>query len=59
MKTLPTTCLSVNATAEYLGVTAVTIRRLISRKELAAHRVGRRVVVSPEALREYLAANPA
>jgi excisionase family DNA binding protein len=57
MKTFPGTCLSVNACAEYLGCTAVTIRRLIARKELKAHRVGRRVIISPQALAEFLAAN--
>jgi excisionase family DNA binding protein len=57
--TTPANCLSVNQAAEFLNCTAVTIRRLIARKKLAAHRVGRRVVVTPQALAEYLKNNPA
>jgi len=42
MTTLPKTCLSVDAAAEYLGVSALTVRRLISAKKLKASRIGRR-----------------
>jgi excisionase family DNA binding protein len=54
MTTLPKSCLSVDATAEYLGVSALTVRRLISAKKLKASRIGRRVIITPAALAKFL-----
>ena len=54
MTTLPKTCLSVDAAAEYLGVGALTVRRLISAKKLKASRIGRRVIITPAALAKFL-----
>jgi excisionase family DNA binding protein len=54
MTTLPKTCLSVDAAAEYLGVSALTVRRLISAKKLKASRIGRRVIITPAALAKFL-----
>jgi excisionase family DNA binding protein len=54
MTTLPKTCLSVDAVAEYLGVSALTVRRLISAKKLKASRIGRRVIITPAALAKFL-----
>jgi excisionase family DNA binding protein len=55
----PKNCLSVESAAEYLGVSAITVRRLIARKKLKASRIGRRVIITPAALANYLEANPA
>jgi len=55
--TLPKTCLSVDAAAEYLGVSALTVRRLISAKKLKASRIGRRVIITPAALAKLLEEN--
>jgi excisionase family DNA binding protein len=54
MTTLPKTCLSVDAAAEYLGVSALTVRRLISAKKLKTSRIGRRVIITPAALAKFL-----
>jgi excisionase family DNA binding protein len=54
MTTLPKTCLSVDAAAEYLGVSALTVRRLIFAKKLKASRIGRRVIITPAALAKFL-----
>jgi excisionase family DNA binding protein len=54
MTTLPKTCLSVDAAAEYLGVSALTVRRLISAKKLKASRIGRRVIITPASLAKFL-----
>lgn len=59
MMTIPTNCLSIEVAAEYLGVAALTVRRLIARKELKASRVGRRVIITPAALAKYLEDHPA
>ena len=45
---------SLAETAEALGVSIKTIRRLIARSELRAHRIGRSVRVSDEDLAIYL-----
>jgi excisionase family DNA binding protein len=47
-------CLSVDEVAEYLGVVPLTVRRLIASKELKASHVGRRVIVTPAALAQFL-----
>ena len=54
MTTLPKTCLSIDAAAEYLGVSALTVRRLISAKKLKASRIGRRVIITPASLAKFL-----
>jgi excisionase family DNA binding protein len=59
MTTLPKTCLSVEAAAEYLGVSELTVRRLISSKKLKASRIGRRVIITPAALAKLLEENAA
>jgi excisionase family DNA binding protein len=59
MTALPKTCLSVADAAKFLGVSAVTVRRLIKKKKLRASKIGRRIVVSPAALGRYLDENPA
>lgn len=51
--------LSVEETADVLGVVPLTIRRLIKAKKLRASKVGRRVIVRPADLDKYLDANPA
>lgn len=51
--------LSVEQTADALGVVPLTIRRLIKSKKLKASKVGRRVIVRPADIDKYLDANPA
>ena len=46
--------LSVDETARNLNVSTKTVRRLIARGELPAHRVGSCLRISDEALRSYL-----
>ena len=46
--------LSVEETAHELHVSTKTVRRLIDRGELGAHRIGRCLRVSADALRLYL-----
>jgi excisionase family DNA binding protein len=55
----PKHCLSVEAAAEYLGVSALTVRRLIYSKKLKASRIGRRVIITPANLAKYLEDNTA
>jgi excisionase family DNA binding protein len=57
--TPPETCLSVDAAAEYLGVQPLTVRRLIARKRLKAFRVGRRVLITRDAIARFQEDNPA
>jgi excisionase family DNA binding protein len=57
--TPPETCLSVDAAAEYLGVQPLTVRRLIARKRLKAFRVGRRVLITRDAIAQFQEDNPA
>lgn len=45
--------LSVKQVASHLGVSAKTVRRMITRGDLPQHRVGRNVRVSQEDLRAY------
>jgi excisionase family DNA binding protein len=59
VSTIPKNCLSVEAAAEYLGVVPLTVRRLIAAKKLKASRVGRRVVITPASIAQFLEANPA
>jgi excisionase family DNA binding protein len=49
--------LSVPAAARALGVSLITLRRLIADGQLAHHRVGRRVLLSPRDLEAYLTAH--
>jgi len=51
--------LSVEETAHELNVSTKTIRRLIERGELRAHRVGRCIRLSADELRLYLSRNRA
>jgi excisionase family DNA binding protein len=51
----PIPLLSVRAVAELLGVSTKTVRRLIGRGDLAAHRIGGSLRVSEADLRAYLA----
>lgn len=41
---MPTYWLTINDTAKVLGVSAKTIRRMIQRGDLPAHRFGQRVI---------------
>ena len=50
----PLRLLSVDAAARDLDVSTKTVRRLIDRGDLQAHRVGRCLRISEEALRHYL-----
>ena len=52
-------CLSVLDVAKILGVSVLTIRRLIKTKKLKAAKVGRRVIVTQAMLEKYLEENPA
>jgi len=47
-------CFSVKVAAEQCGLSERTIHAAIKHDHLKAMRVGRRVLVSPEALREFL-----
>lgn len=51
--------LSVEETADELGVVPLTVRRLIKAKKLKASKVGRRVVVRVADIEKYLADHPA
>jgi excisionase family DNA binding protein len=51
--------LSVEDTADELGVVPLTVRRLIKAKKLKASKIGRRVVVRIADIESYLDANPA
>ena len=57
MTAIAKNCLSVEAAAEYLGVSELTVRRLISSKKLKASRIGRRVIITPAALAKLLEEN--
>lgn len=46
--------LTVQAVAELLGISSKTVRRLIARGDLAAHRIGGSLRVSEGDLRAYL-----
>jgi excisionase family DNA binding protein len=46
--------LSVKATAEYLNLSQKSVRRLIGRGELVAHRIGRSLRIAEEDLRIFL-----
>ena len=46
---------SIEEVARHLGVSAMTVRRLISRGELLTHRVGRSVRIGDADLRAFLA----
>jgi len=45
--------------AEYLGVHVATILRMIKRKELKASKIGRRVIITPQAVAKFLEEHPA
>jgi excisionase family DNA binding protein len=45
----------LEAVAERLSVSVKTVRRLVERGELVAHRIGRAVRVSEDDLRRYIA----
>jgi len=46
--------LSINEAAELISVSPWTIRKWISQRKLAVTRLGRRVCVTPQALRELV-----
>lgn len=46
----PPQFLSINQTAEVLGVAPMTVRRAIARGELRARKFGRRVLIDPRDL---------
>jgi excisionase family DNA binding protein len=50
-------CVSIAEAAEFLGVSELTVRRLIDAKKLKATRVNRRIVITPQAMEAYLAAS--
>ena len=52
---LPSPLLSVSVVAELLGVSTKTVRRLITRGDLKAHRIGSGLRISEEDLRAYVA----
>lgn len=52
---MPDTILTVAQTAEYLKVCEKTVRRLISRKELAASKVGKSWRIQKDDIEKYLA----
>lgn len=47
--------LAVPDVAKRLGISKYTVRSMIRNRKIAHHRIGRRVLVSEEALRRYLA----
>ena len=49
--------LSPRAAAKALGVSLITVRRLIAERKLGHYRVGRRVVLSTDDVAAYLAAH--
>ncbi len=49
-----TRMLSVKATAEQLNLSQKSVRRLIGRGELVAHRIGRSLRIAEEDLRVFL-----
>lgn len=52
---MPDTILTIAQTAEYLKVCEKTVRRLISRKELAASKVGKSWRIQKDNIEKYLA----
>ena len=52
---MPDTILTVAQTAEYLKVCEKTVRRLISKKELAASKVGKSWRIRKDDIEKYLA----
>jgi excisionase family DNA binding protein len=52
-----TTCISIADAAEFLGVSELTVRRLIDAKKLKATHINRRVVITPQNMEAYLAAS--
>ncbi len=52
---MPDTILTITQTAEYLKVCEKTVRRLISRKELAASKVGKSWRIQKDDIEKYLA----
>jgi excisionase family DNA binding protein len=50
-----TRLLTIQATADHLDLSTKSVRRLISRGELVAHRIGRSVRIAEEDLRVFLA----
>ena len=57
-KSISPKCVSVDAAAELLDVTPLTVRRMIKRGELRASHIGRRVVIRLADLDKLLADNP-
>jgi excisionase family DNA binding protein len=51
--------LSVDDAASALGVSPRTVRKLIARRELRAHHIGRRVLLSVDALYAFVRAREA
>ena len=58
-RSFPTKCLGIDETAAFLSVARITVCRQIERKKLKASRVGDRVIITPDALAQFLEANPA
>lgn len=51
--------LTVNEAAESMGVSRNTVTRLVYTGQLGHVRIGKRIVIRPEAIREFLIANEA